>query len=232
MDRLEVSVAALAKRAADSEQNIAAILKSSERRTTRASRRATFAKALGVSEHMLSGEAMYLPGTRAGYELRYSARTWLASGALLTKCTVAARRDIVRLPARVRRTSKAAAIPDMVARSISDLLEMGSWRERFLRFDPPRSARQGYREPLSSDIEAFDAQPVDDPAHEASIVFMAKALEHILSPWFEGTAVFDYGALRELTQGKPRAHTVGRENPLAILRGVWVNRPRAGNDSR
>jgi hypothetical protein len=232
MDRLDVSVAELAKRTAGSEQNIAHILKSGEGRTTRASRRTAFAKALGVSEHMLSGEAMYLPGMRAGYELRYSARTWLAAGALLTKCETAARRDIERLPARVRKTSKANAIPGIVARSVVDLLEMGSWRERFLRFDPPRHERQGYQEPLSSNIDEFAAPPVDDPAHEASVVAMARALEHILSPWFEGNAVFDYAALRELTFGTLPPHTGGRENPLAIARGQWVNTPRGHNDSR
>lgn len=225
MDRLDVSVAELGRRAADTEQNISHILKSDGRRTTRASRRAAFAEALGVSEHMLSGEAMYLPGTRAGYELRYSARTWLAAGALLTKCEAAARRDLTRLPARTRKTSKANAIPRMVADSVADLLEMGAWRARFLRFDPPRHERQGYREPLSSNINRFAAPPMDDPTHEKSVVAMARALEHILTPWFEDIAVLDYAALRELTFGTLPAHTKNRENPLAIARGQWVNNP-------
>jgi transcriptional regulator with XRE-family HTH domain len=213
-----MSVSELARRARLSQQSVDAILQSPEGRMMRASRRRALADALGVAEELLAAEGAYpRPGSRLGYEYHYSARTQLAAQRLLTRCDKAAARDLKEFAAQ------SPPIDDDLAREtlsdvIADLMAIGSWRERVLRWDPPRHPRQGYREPLAEDIEEpHGPRPEGDPAHERGTLALIDAIEHILTPWFEDRARLDYAALREFVTTMPQRHTATRQHPFAIV---------------
>ena len=221
MTDLGVTVSELARRSGNSQQVIDAILRDEEGRETRATRRASLAKALDVAEEVLvSGIDVVFRGTRLGYEYGYSAHTRYLAQRLLTKCEIAARRDVLLYDVPLS-LDVGDAIGHAVQGMIADLMMIGSWRERFLEWRSPRSIRhprQGAREPLSEDpTDPLGGRPVADPAHEQGVIALIRAIEHLLVPWFEEKAFLDYTALREFTTSPPASHTRKRRNPFSVL---------------
>jgi hypothetical protein len=221
-----VSTAELWRRVGGNEQTLAHHTKGHALKQTRRSRRAQIAKALGVAEQLLAGEALYLPkGAQLGYEAQYSARTWLAAQRLITKCDIAARQDIEdRSPGAAWEGGEADEVRFAVEACVNGLMQVGEWRARLLRWTTNRPPRQGYVEPLP--VNSSSAVPVVDPAHEAGILALIQALEHVLTPWFDRQAVLDYAALRELAAEFQRSHTTDRETPSAILTGLGITSTR------
>lgn len=218
---LGVSVSELARRSGNSQQVVDAILRDEEGRETRASRRASLAKALDVAEEVLVGGVDVVHhGTQLAYEYGYSAHTRYLAQRLLTKCDKATRRDVLlcgpSLPLDV-----GDEIEHAVQGMIADLMMIGSWRERFLEWRSPHSTRhprQRYREPLSEDpTDVLGGRPVEDPAHEQGVIALIRAIEHLLTPWFEEKAFLDYTAVREFTTSPPASHTKKRVHPRSIL---------------
>jgi hypothetical protein len=237
MKEVGVSLAELSRRVEGHEQTLAHLMRDAgkkkglrgvslpQMKKTRASRRAAIANALGVAEELLAGQLSYMP--RSGvrwYEYMYSVRTRFAAQRLLTKVETAVRRDLDgRNPGMASGLSDGEVVRSQVEDVINALMRVGVWRAQLLRWEPPRVTAQGYLEPLSENpADPFNSRPVVDDEHEAGELALIRALEHILTPWFIGTAVLDYAALRTLATPTAPASASGREDPRAILEGLPV----------
>ena len=221
MTDLGVTVSELARRSGNSQQAIDAILSADEGRQTRTSRRASLAKALDVADEVLVGAGdVVLRGAQLSYEYGYSAHTWYLAQRLLTKCDQAAHRDVLQYGPPLP-LDEGDGIRRTVQEMIADLMMIGSWRERFLEWKSPRSTRhprQRHREPLSENPDdVLGGRPVKDPAHERGVIALIRAIEHLLTPWFEEKAFLDYTALREFTTSEPASHTTTRCKPHTVL---------------
>jgi hypothetical protein len=237
MRALGVSPAELSRRVGGHEQTLAHLMKDGgrkkglrgiplpEMKKTRASRRAAIANALGVAEELLAGELSYMPtGGISWYEYMYSAETWLAAQRLFTKVDTAVRRDIEGQHLGIGSVvSDADSIRSQVQDVVYALMRVGVWRSHLLRWVPARAAAQGYLEPMSENpADPFNSRPTVDDEHEAGSLALIRAVEHILAPWFNGTAALDYAALRMLATPTPPTHPSEREDPQAILGGAPV----------
>ena len=227
MGEAGVTPAELWRRVGGHEQTLAHLVKGDAMKKTRASRRAAIAKALGVAEALLAGEAEFMPtGAQLWYEYMYSARTWLAAQRLLTKADVATRRDIERRsPGAAWAGGEADSVRLQMGSVLSALMRVGVWRARLLRWLPgSRPLGQGYVEPLAEvPGDPMQSQPTVDADHEAGSLALLKSLEHILTPWFAGKAALDYAALLELASVVERSEESKREEPRAILTGSDIH---------
>lgn len=197
----------LAREAEDTQQTMSSLLAGSATvkrcRQTRAKR---IAEALRVPLEMLTGGALALPDGPAvmpGFEYRYSARTELAASRLMTQIASALRRDQGRQPKSARR------YPDVMLREtamtlLAELVQVGEWRRRFLRWKPEEWERRGSAEPpiagWASTLELRVIKPQRDPEHEAAILGLLRAVEHILTPWFDDKAYLNFSAVRDFGQ--------------------------------
>ena len=137
---------------------------------------------------------------------------------------------------------------------IGELVQVRPWRQKFLCWNPDIEASRGFTEPPTVDawntpfswrgvapgerkrsrlpkgtvvVGGFDAtQPirVDDPDHEAAILGLLKAVEHVLRPWFEGHAKLNYAALRDFAHlsAKPASTSPVAVFPPAII--AWTKK--------
>lgn len=227
MGEAGVTPAELWRRVGGHEQTLAHLTKGNAMKKTRATRRAAIAAALGVADELLVGAPEFMPsGATSWYEYMYSARTWLAAQRLLTKADIATRRDIdARSPGAVWAGGEADTIRHHMDKIVAVLMRVGVWRARLLRWLPgSRDIGQGYLEPLAEhQTDPLNSLPTIDPAHEAGSLALLQALEHILTPWFEGQAALDYAALLELATVMARTEGSQREEPRAILAGADVH---------
>lgn len=214
-----VTVSELAREAKSNQQTISALISGDELKKCRRSRRSAMARALNVPDVWLSGE-WHLPlGPSGGFEWGYSARTRLAVHRLTYKADLATHRDLDRLERR------GAIVPEqyreIIRHYVDDylghLLKIGTWREMFLNWTEKRHPRQGYIEPRARSYENFHTEAETDPAHEAAILAFARALDHVLTPWFEDKATLNYSFLRDLVRTDPRGSLELRSNPIQAI---------------
>lgn len=230
MRDLHVSPAELARRVGEHEQTLAYLTKGTGKRglrgvplaamkKTRASRRRAIAAALNVSEELLGGELSYVGS--GWYEYLYSVETSLAAQRLRVKVDAAVARDIKA--GAVGADGQGDRIRAEVEDVVNALMRVGVCRAHLLRWLPPRAAAQGFLEPLSQNpTDPFNSRPVIDDAHEAGTLALIRVLEHLLAPWFEGTAALNYTALRSFATPTPSSTPSERESPQAILTGAPV----------
>ncbi len=212
------TIAFLARRTGQLEQTLAHIMNSPGARC-RQSRRAKIAKVLQVPQELLAGEGFPMPlGLMLpdGFEFRYSPRTQLAACRFITRVRTAFLRDLRTHPS----DSVSAAAPFQVTEGVvlsafSEFMMIGEWRKRFLEWEPNEWQRRGYTEPATvrpweGDIQisgtdqqgrltwkASAPRREKDPDHEAAILSVIRAMEHVLEPWFGGTARLNYRAIRD-----------------------------------
>jgi hypothetical protein len=217
----------LAREAEDTQQTMSSLLAgAATHKRCRRARAKRIAEVLRIPLELLTGGALALPGGPAvnpGYEYRYSARTELAASRLMTRIASALRRDQARQPKSVRR------YPDVLLREtamtlLAELVQVGEWRRRLLRWKPGEWERRGSAEPpiagWAGSVELREVKPQRDPEHEAAILGLLRAVEHILTPWFDDKAYLNFAAVRDFgrfhrTGPLPIAETA--TNPADVL---------------
>lgn len=186
------------------------------------------AKALGAADELLAGGQVvipHLPAMPRGYEFLYSRRTELAASRLLTKAASACERDLddpTLSPPDLERLAPRQIIVAYVFQYLSELLQVGEWRNRLIEWDPAARERRGYSEPATEDPWTPKQRVADDADHERAVLGLAHALEHTLAPWFGHSAGFNYRALRDLTHLPAHPFAASEENipptsPYAVL---------------
>lgn len=245
LDERGLKPASLARRTGDLEQTLAHILNTPGARC-RKSRRAKIAKVLQVPLELLAGEGFPIPlgfTLPDGFEFRYSPRTQLAASRFIARVRAAILRDVRTHP--IKGAFPAVAPSDFVEGAIlsafSELMMVGEWRKRFIEWDSDEHQRRGYTEPATVrpwDEGDFRVTGTDekgfliweapaprherDPDHEAAILALIRAMEHVLGPWFDGTARLNYRAIRDFIHLPSHPFAVSNEtsdplSPLAIL---------------
>lgn len=238
------TVATLARRTGDLEQTLAHTLKTPGARCKK-SRRARIAKVLQVPQELLAGESFPIPlGFMApdGFEFRYSARTELAASRFVARVRTALLRDLRTHSPKSESISYLPPnhIEGAVLSAFSEFMMVGEWRKRFIEFLPEEMQRRGYTEPATIDPwegdvritnvdkagrvfwEASPPRRERDADHEAAILALVRSMEHILEPWFGGTARLNYRAIRDFTHlpNHPFANLEEKDpstSPFAIL---------------
>jgi len=219
----------LARATGDTQQTISALVNSSRPdRRCRADRARRIAKALQIPFEWLT-EGVWVPPVHpvvwSGYEFRYSARTEFAASRLLTRCAQTCQRDVERERLESTTGLPAEMFVGQVLGLIAELIQVGRWRHWLLHWNPGVQERRGYTEPASLNPFAIRvigprpihpeeppfppgarpikteslAKPQTDAEHEAAIVSLCGAIEHLLAPWFDGEAKLNYAALYRLT---------------------------------
>jgi len=204
VDELSLTVAEVARRTGDSHQTIRHLYGGEGIGRCRRSRRLALAKALDVPEEMLARGQVFIPHIPTmpdGYEILYSKRTALAVSRLLTKSAKACERDLndVHLcPPEYETLAPREIIVQYVGSYLSELLQIGEWRKRLIEWDHSEQERRGFTEPATEDPWTVKQRPIVDTDHERAVLGYATAIEHTLSPWFSGKALFNYRTLRDL----------------------------------
>lgn len=246
LDDRGLTVANLAKRSGELEQTIAHWLKTPGARCQR-SRLRRVARALNVPTEMLSGDPYAIPMPfffPEGFEYRYSPRTILAASRLLTEVDKAITRDLASpgIPKDLNTLAPRPVIDAAIRQVFYDLIMIGEWRKRFIRWDPKVHEARGYMEPAVLNpwnravraVQADDGatrwetaafRPERDPEHEAALLGIIRGIEHVLRPWFEGTAQLDYRALRDFVHlpAHPFAGATEQFEPTSPLAALEPN---------
>lgn len=99
--------------------------------------------------------------------------------------------------------------------AFSEFMMIGEWRKRFIEWNPDEQQRRGYTEPATIrpwegeirinavdeegrvDWETANPRRERDPGHEAAILSVIRAMEHVFEPWFRGTARLNYRSMRD-----------------------------------
>lgn len=217
MDERGLTTAALSRRSGESEQTLAHILNNPGARCMK-SRRGRIAKALQVPQELLAGESFPVPVgfmLPDGFEFRYSPRTQLAASRFIARVGKAVRRDL-----RINQVSQRSDAPPTgwvegaVISALSEFMMIGEWRKRFIEWEPHVQQQRGYTEPAT--VRPWEGDPqIDvvledallwstrpprrerDSDHEAAILGVVRAMEHMLEPWFQGTARLNYRSVRD-----------------------------------
>jgi hypothetical protein len=106
---------------------------------------------------------------------------------------------------------------------LGELLQIGRWRGWLLEWDPKVRYARGFTEPATRNVFDEDApdwsevmegtmpedmfatlvqsraKPELDSSHEVATLSLCRAMEHILTPWFDDQAKLNYDALYRLT---------------------------------
>lgn len=181
----------------------------------RRSRLKAIAKALRVPESFLQGEGMVVPHGR-GRELTYSQELRLAVGRLCTRARAACVRDI--RAARERGEDSSAwerEAASEVVESIGELLSVGGWRH-LLIVDSLGAIPQRRTEPPLQ-LDPLKPSKQSHPDHTRATLALVDAFEEVLSPWLEGRAVLNYGALRDLTRTPAAEPKPARTSPRDVI---------------
>jgi hypothetical protein len=209
MEERSLAPAQLAVRLGDSQQTVDHILHGTEGLgRIRQSRLSKIARLFDVPEGLLTGDPIVMPALppvmRPWVEFGYSTRTQLAASRLLTKVMQAVNRDLQ--DPSVGPASDDLGVPplfilrEQMADYVGELLRIGEWRRRLIVWETHAWAARGFTEPATDGPwDTPDPRPVTDPEHEAAVLALARAFEHILKPWFDGDARLNYRSLRDLT---------------------------------
>jgi hypothetical protein len=142
----------------------------------------------------------------------------------LTRCAQACLRDLERLGPESSEGLSVETLVGQVVGLMAELIQVGRWRHWLLAWNPGVQERRGYTEPATENSSQVPAvhqsrpeaaaapallwtaphlrraiKPQQDPDHEAAIVSLCRAIEHVLTPWFDGEATLNYAALQHLT---------------------------------
>ena len=228
VDDQGLTIAALARRTNDSEQTLAHLYKGAGIRRCRQSRRGKLAQVLRIAEELLAGDPVFtphLPGLPRGYEMLYSRKTELAASRLLTKVANACMRDLedpVLSPADYPKLAPKQIVVQYVTGYASEFLQINEWRRHLIQWDPEEHERRGYTEPATENPWISSQRPANDPEHEQAVLAFARAVEHVLEPWFRGEAHLNYRALRDIAHlpAHPFAdadEAIPETSPYAVL---------------
>jgi hypothetical protein len=208
------------------------------------SRRAKIAKVLQVPQELLAGESFPIPVgflLPDGFEFRYSPRTQLAASRFIARVRAALLRDM-RMQSLDRKSNDLEVLraESEVLAAFCEFMMVGEWRKRFIEWAPGEQERRGYTEPATlkpweegtlritgreGKFILWEAAPLRherDPDHEAAILGVIRAMEHIFEPWFMGAARLNYRSIRDIVHLPSHPFSAADEpgsafSPLAIL---------------
>ncbi|HEY5021673.1 MAG TPA: helix-turn-helix transcriptional regulator [Gemmatimonadaceae bacterium] len=234
-----LTIAALARRTGDLEQTLSHVVNAPGARCKK-SRRAKIARILQVPQELLAGESFPIPlgfMLPDGFEFRYSARTQLAASRFIARVRAALLRDLRTHPIDRKSTGLAPLqVEGAVLSAFSEFMMVGEWRKRFIEWAPGEQQRRGYTEPAT--VKPWDGairvtgqegdhvfwetsppRPERDPDHEAAVLGVIRAMEHVLEPWFGGTARLNYRSIRDFVHlpAHPFVTSNERGDPLSSL---------------
>jgi hypothetical protein len=233
-----MTIAALARRTGDLEQTLAHVVNTPGARCKK-SRRAKIAKVLQVPQELLAGESFPIPlgfMLPDGFEFRYSARTQLAASRFIARVRAALLRDMrTQSIDRKSHDPETLRLESAVLDAFSELMMVGEWRKRFIEWAPGEQERRGYTEPATlkpweeGTVRAtgregksilWDASPLRrerDRDHEAAILGVIRAMEHVFEPWFAGMARLNYRSIRDFIHlpAHPFASVTEARDPLS-----------------
>ena len=218
LDERGLTIAALARRTGDLEQTLAHVVNTRGARCKK-SRRAKIAKVLQGPQELLAGESFPIPVgfmLPDGFEFRYSPRTQLAASRFITRVRAALLRDM-RTQSIDRKSNdpERLRLESEVLAAFSEFMMVAEWRKRFIEWNPGEQERRGYTEPATlkpweegtlrvtgreGKFILWEASPPRherDPDHEAAILGVIRAMEHIFETWFTGAARLNYRSIRD-----------------------------------
>ena len=197
-------------------QTIHYLSRGSEVRRCRATRRATVAKILEVSEDWLAGGdfGLPLPGVMPILkEVEGSPRVLLAVGRLFQQCYAAVQRDLAMEPRRPDTQSGWNAVNDVhwfMFSTLGALLSPARWQialTHLTRTGPPPTVAEAEEQMRQQQdlVKWFDPLPPSmwtprptakalHPDTEEAVVGFVRGWHRTLEPWFSGNATFDYQA--------------------------------------
>jgi hypothetical protein len=223
-----------------SQQNISDILASPPGRKCRRNLRRRIAKVLGVPEELLAGEPFLPPfghWVAPGVEYRFSRRTEWAASRLLTQVARACERDLKRARKEIV-TDAVSPSPQHAWQQtlnwVTQLIQIQTWRRKLLvgAVDQPPEGMPLPPPPPSPALSFVlwsAVRPTDDPYHEAGVLALIRAIEHLLKPWFDDASQCNYRALRDLAMSlgrpTPSDEPFAATNPFAALTPVPSQAP-------
>lgn len=178
---------------------------------------------LAGEEIVLPGGPFDMPG----FEYRYSDHTILATSRLLTKARAACERDLQGCAASgsLPPWPPPPVVINQLLSDLCDLIRIKDWRIRLIQWNRGVEEARGYTEPATLDPWRVDEEdlrrraeallqknagrvaagalfappkPAPDPNHEAAVLGLVSALEHVTQPWMNGDAGLSYRGLHLL----------------------------------
>jgi transcriptional regulator with XRE-family HTH domain len=223
--QLHLTTSQIAGRVGVPQQTIDAILRAKPGRRVRSSLRRKLARAIGVADSMLTDapDQIHLPAVVSDTEFQVSPATRFVASRLATLTAQAVTRDLALPGVEAPATAwEADFVVQSTQTAVVRLLEIARVRSRWLCFTAEAwTSREGVEPPRTGGKPSAG----DTSEHEAAVLALARIVEHVLQPWFDGVATLDYRALRKdgvLWLPTPAHPPLGTAppNPFAILPGT------------